>query len=80
MIGKLSGTLDSVSGDVALVDVNGVGYVVHASNRTLARLGPNGGVVSLLIETQVREDAISPSPARRPTDRRQCRPPCPSVP
>ena len=59
MIGKLSGTLDSVSGDVALVDVNGVGYVVHASNRTLARLGPNGGVVSLLIETQVREDAIN---------------------
>lgn len=59
MIGKLSGTLDSVSGDVALVDVNGVGYVVHASNRTLARLGPNGAPVSLLIETQVREDAIN---------------------
>ncbi len=59
MIGKLSGTLDSVGEGIALVDVNGVGYVVHASNRTLSRLGPNGGLVSLLIETQVREDAIN---------------------
>lgn len=59
MIGKLSGTLDSVDGGVALVDVNGVGYVVHASNRTLSRLGPNGALISLLIETQVREDAIN---------------------
>ncbi len=59
MIGKLSGTLDSVSDGIALVEVNGVGYVVHASNRTLQRLGPNGGLVSLLIETQVREDAIN---------------------
>jgi Holliday junction DNA helicase RuvA len=59
VIGKLSGTLDGVSGDVALVDVNGVGYVVHASSRTLARLGPAGAPVSLLIETQVREDAIN---------------------
>ena len=59
MIGKLSGTLDGVSGDVALIDVNGVGYVVHASNRTLSRLGSNGSLISLLIETQVREDAIN---------------------
>lgn len=59
MIGKLTGTLDSAGDGIALVDVNGVGYVVHASNRTLSRLGPNGGVVSLLIETQVREDAIN---------------------
>ena len=59
MIGKLSGVLDSISGDVALVDVGGVGYVVHASNRTLAQLGSSGALVSLLIETQVREDAIN---------------------
>jgi Holliday junction DNA helicase RuvA len=59
VIGKLTGTLDSVSGDAALIDVNGVGYVVHAASRTLARLGPNGGPVSLLIETHVREDAIN---------------------
>jgi len=59
VIGKLSGTLDSVTGGAALIDVNGVGYVVHASNRTLSRLGPNGALISLLIETQVREDAIN---------------------
>ncbi len=59
MIGKLSGTIDSVSGDAAIVDVNGVGYVVHASSRTLGQLGGAGALVSLLIETQVREDAIN---------------------
>lgn len=59
MIGKLTGTVDSVTGDAAIVDVNGVGYVVHASNRTLGQLGGSGALVSLLIETQVREDAIN---------------------
>jgi Holliday junction DNA helicase RuvA len=59
VIGKLTGTLDSISGDAALVDVNGVGYVVHAASRTIARLGPTGTPVSLLIETHVREDAIN---------------------
>jgi Holliday junction DNA helicase RuvA len=59
VIGKLTGTLDSISGDAALIDVNGVGYVVHAASRTLSRLGPNGTPVSLLIETHVREDAIN---------------------
>lgn len=59
MIGKLTGIVDSISGDSVIVDVNGVGYVVHAASRTLSRLGPTGAVVSLLIETQVREDAIN---------------------
>jgi Holliday junction DNA helicase RuvA len=59
VIGKLTGTLDSVAGDAALIDVNGVGYVVHAASRTLSKLGPNGAPVSLLIETHVREDAIN---------------------
>jgi Holliday junction DNA helicase RuvA len=59
MIGKLTGILDSVQGDIAIVDVGGVGYVVHAAGRTLQRLGTNGTSVSLLIETQVREDAIN---------------------
>jgi Holliday junction DNA helicase RuvA len=59
VIGKLIGTIDSISGDAAIVDVNGVGYVVHASNRTLGQLGGSGAVVRLLIETQVREDAIN---------------------
>jgi Holliday junction DNA helicase RuvA len=59
VIGKLTGTLDSVTGDAALIDVGGVGYVVHAATRTLARLGPVGTPIGLLIETQVREDAIN---------------------
>lgn len=59
MIGKLTGTLDSIAGDAALIDVNGVGYVVHAASRTIARLGPTGTPISLLIETHVREDAIN---------------------
>jgi len=59
MIGKLTGILDSIQGDVAIIDVGGVGYVVHAAGRTLQRLGTGGAAVSLLIETQVREDAIN---------------------
>jgi Holliday junction DNA helicase RuvA len=59
VIGKLTGMLDSVTRDAALIDVNGVGYVVHAASRTLSRLGPIGAPVTLLIETHVREDAIN---------------------
>ena len=59
MIGKLTGILDSINGDAALIDVNGVGYVVHAASRTLSKLGRNGAPVTLLIETHVREDAIN---------------------
>ncbi|HVI87574.1 MAG TPA: OB-fold domain-containing protein, partial [Dongiaceae bacterium] len=42
MIGKLTGILDSIQGDVAIIDVGGVGYVVHAAGRTLQRLGTGG--------------------------------------
>ena len=58
MIAKLRGLLDAVSADSAIVDVGGVGYLVAASTRTLANLGPVGGAVTLHIETHVREDAI----------------------
>lgn len=57
MIGKLKGTVDGMSEDHVLVDVHGVGYLVQASSRTLQGL-KNGEAVTLLIETQVREDAI----------------------
>ena len=57
MIGKLKGTVDGISEDHVLVDVHGVGYLVQASSRTLQGLH-NGEAVTLLIETQVREDAI----------------------
>jgi Holliday junction DNA helicase RuvA len=59
VIGKLTGKVDSIQGDAVIVDVGGVGYVVHAASRTLQRLGAGGAPVSLLIETQVREDAIN---------------------
>jgi holliday junction DNA helicase RuvA len=58
MIAKLAGLLDQVSGDSAVVDVNGVGYLAFCSTRTLGRLPPAGAPVRLLIETHVREDHI----------------------
>ena len=59
MIGKLTGRLDAVNENQALIDVNGVGYVTLCSAQTLRRIGAVGSNVSLLIETQVREDAIT---------------------
>jgi len=57
MIAKLTGRIEAVEDGRCVVDVNGVGYLVQASTRTLAGL-PSGGTAALLIETQVREDAI----------------------
>jgi holliday junction DNA helicase RuvA len=59
MIGKLTGRIDSIAGNQIVVDVQGVGYVAACSANTLRQLGGAGVAVSLLIETQVREDAIS---------------------
>src|SRR6201991_2339507 len=58
MIGKLKGIIDSYGEDNVIVDVHGVGYVVHCSARTLQSLPPTGDAVSLAIETHVREDQI----------------------
>jgi Holliday junction DNA helicase RuvA len=58
MIGKLKGILDSYGEDFVVVDVNGVGYVVHCSARTLQALPAPGEPVMLAIETHVREDQI----------------------
>jgi Holliday junction DNA helicase RuvA len=58
MIGKLKGVIDSNGEDFVILDVNGVGYVVHCSSRTLQRLPRPGEPASLAIETQVREDSI----------------------
>ncbi len=59
MIAKLSGRLDSTATDHAIIDVGGVGYLVFCSSRTLARLGPVGSAVTVLVDTHVREDAIT---------------------
>ncbi len=58
MIARLKGLLDSTAADSCVVDVNGVGYLVSASARTLGAMGGTGSAVVLHIETQVREDAI----------------------
>jgi len=57
MIARLTGILAETSADSAVIDVAGVGYLVHLSGRTLAALGPIGGEVLVLTELQVREDA-----------------------
>jgi len=58
LIAKLKGVVDSVDLDSAIVDVGGVGYLVAASARTLRELAV-GDQVTVLVETIVREDAIS---------------------
>ena len=58
MIGKLTGLIDSVGEDALILDVNGVGYRVSCSGRTLAHMEKPGSRLSLLIETHVREDEI----------------------
>ena len=58
MIAKLRGVIDTIGEDYCIVDVNGVGYLVSASSRTLAKL-VRGKAAVLLIETVVREDSIS---------------------
>jgi Holliday junction DNA helicase RuvA len=58
MIGKLSGTVDSIAGSHVILDVNGVGYSVTCSAHTLRQIGVSTQA-SLLIETHVREDAIN---------------------
>jgi Holliday junction DNA helicase RuvA len=57
MIGKLRGKVDAIGEGFLIVDVNGVGYEVQASARTLRNLKINEEV-SLTIDTHVREDAI----------------------
>ena len=58
MIGKLKGIIDSYAEDHVIIDVQGVGYVVQCSSRTLQKLPRPGEAATLAIETQVREDAI----------------------
>ena len=58
MIAKLRGIVDSFGEDSLIVDVNGVGYLVFASGRTLSKM-VKGAEVTLFIETVVREDNIS---------------------
>jgi Holliday junction DNA helicase RuvA len=58
MIGKLKGIIDSHGEDFIVLDVGGVGYLVHCSARTLQSLPGTGQPATLSIETHVREDQI----------------------
>lgn len=57
MIGRLTGVVEAVGGDAAIVDVAGVGYLVHLSAKSMAAAA-TGGPARIDIETQMREDAI----------------------
>jgi holliday junction DNA helicase RuvA len=58
LIAMLAGIVDQAAADGIVLDVNGVGYLVFASSRTLAKAPPRGEPLRLLIETHVREDHI----------------------
>lgn len=58
MIAKLSGRIDALLDDGAVIDVGGVGYLVFCSARTLAALPAAGEAASVHVETHVREDHI----------------------
>lgn len=58
MIGKLTGRIEYRALDHVLLDVNGVGYLVYCSDRTLAALPGNGQVAALYTDLVVREDLM----------------------
>lgn len=58
MIGKLTGIVDEVGEDWLILDVGGVGYLVSCSGHTLRKVPDSGQVLSLLIDTYVREDQL----------------------
>jgi Holliday junction DNA helicase RuvA len=58
MIAHLKGRLESTGIDHAVIDVGGVGYLVGASSRTLAAIGPVGEAATLFTEMLVGEDFL----------------------
>jgi len=56
MIARLTGTLDDFGPDWAVIDVSGVGYLVHCSAKTLTALGVRGDPVTVHTELQVSEN------------------------
>ncbi|MFA7602362.1 MAG: Holliday junction branch migration protein RuvA [Novosphingobium sp.] len=58
MIAKLTGMLDETGPDWAVIDVAGVGYLVHCSAKTLAALGICGDGVTVHTEMQVSENDV----------------------
>lgn len=58
MIGRIAGIILHRASDHVLVDVRGVGYIVHVSQRTAAALPPAGQAVALYTDLMVREDLL----------------------
>lgn len=58
MIAKLKGIIDNIGEDCCIIDVNGVGYLVYMSSRSLSKLKQNEYAV-LLIETVIKEDSFT---------------------
>lgn len=56
MIAKLYGRIDETSGDSLVIDVNGVGYLIYASARTLSALGKVDDVATVFTQMQVSEN------------------------
>ena len=59
MIGKLTGRLDSTHEGGCILDVNGVGYLLSCSRKTLDALSAREGPHRVLVETHLRQDAIT---------------------
>ncbi|NKC33627.1 Holliday junction branch migration protein RuvA [Falsiroseomonas selenitidurans] len=59
MIGSLRGVVEQVQDGACVLEVNGVGYLVHCSRKTLDRLTAKEGAQKLLVETRVSQDAIT---------------------
>ncbi len=58
MIAKLTGLLDETGVDWVVIDVGGVGYLVHCSAKTLAALGARGEACTLFTDLQVSENDL----------------------
>ena len=58
MIGRIAGVILHRAQDHVLIDVRGVGYIVHVNERTAAALPPVGQATALYTELLVREDLL----------------------
>ena len=58
MIGRIAGIILHRAQDHVLIDVRGVGYIVHVSERTAAALPAAGQATALYTELLVREDLL----------------------
>jgi Holliday junction DNA helicase RuvA len=58
VIGRLAGRLAHRGTDHVMIDVGGVGYIIHVSDRTMAALPPVGEAAALFTDLLVREDLL----------------------